>query len=343
MNKLDKYNLRKVILDEYSQIKEGLNIAKDLKINGNFKSITISGMGGSALPADVLKVLVSENIKKREEDNGMKKYFKIYQNRTYKLPLEAYDNSLNIICSYSGNTEETIASFKEALNKKLSCIGISNGGIVEKMCEENGIEHIKVPYPFENFQPRIATGYFVFAIWKILENIGIIKEERGVLEKSSKILKKRIIEMEEQGKRIAEKLVGKTPIIYSTDKFKALAMIWKIKFNENSKTPAFWNYFSELNHNEMVGFTNPQADFFFIILRDKNTHPQNLKRIEVMTELMSKKGMEVEIIDIEGYNFLEKIFSTLYLGDWASYYLALEYNIDPTPVEMVEQFKTMIK
>lgn len=120
-------------------------------------------------------------------------------------------------------------------------------------------------------------------------------------------------------------------------------MVWKIKINENSKTPCFWNYFPELNHNEMVGFTNPQADFSFLMLKDGNDHPQNQKRFDVMAELMRKRGMDVEIIDMVSGSVFYKIFATLYLGDWVSYYLALAYGQDPTPVDMVEEFKDLVK
>lgn len=341
MKKLDKFNLRKVILNEYLQIEEGLKLGQEIKIDGDFKSVMISGMGGSSLPADVLKILIADNLQSNEE-NVSKKYFQIYQNRNYKLPIEAYNNSLNIICSYSGNTEETISSFREALKNNLVCIGVSNGGEIEKICKENDIPHIKIPYPFKNFQPRMATGYFVFAIYKILENLGVVNNNEDNFIKDANKLRERIVAMEESGKKLAEKLVKKIPIIYSSENFKSLAMIWKIKFNENSKTPAFWNYFPEVNHNEMVGFTNIQSDFFFIILRDKDSHPQILKRFETMSTLINEKGMETEIVDIEGESVLEKIFATLYFGDWVSYYLALEYKIDPTPVEMVEKFKKLI-
>jgi len=339
-NGLDKFNLRKVILEEYLQIEEGLKLGRNIKVEGKFKSITISGMGGSALPADVLKILVKDAFC-RNKQNENEKSFEIYQNRNYVLPAEAYDNSLNIVCSYSGNTEETISSFREILKNKLPCIGISNGGEVKKICQENSIPHIKIPYPFENFQPRMATGYFVFSILQILEKLGVVKLS-GDLNNIVKTLKNETVKMEEKGKLLSKKLAGKTPIIYSTERLKALAMIWKIKFNENSKTPAFWNYFPELNHNEMVGFTNPQADFCFVMLRDEQAHPQILKRFEVMSDLMRKKNMEVEIVNIAGKNIVEKIFSTLYFGDWVSYYLALEYGIDPTPVNMVEEFKKLI-
>ncbi|MCK4635479.1 MAG: bifunctional phosphoglucose/phosphomannose isomerase [Candidatus Moranbacteria bacterium] len=337
-NKIDKSNLRRVILDSPNQIADGLNLSKNIDVKGDFKSITISGMGGSALPGNVLRVFVNNVLQ-----NSEKKRLPIFHCRSYTLPPEAYEDSLNIIVSYSGNTEETISAFNEALKNNLTCVGISNGGKIEEMCKENNVPHVKLPYPYENFQPRTATGYIVFSIFQILINVGLIDDVSSDILAIVDNLKKKVIELENRGKNLAKKLVGKTPIIYTTTKFKPLAMIWKIKINENSKTPAFYHYFPELNHNEMVGFTNPQAKFFFIMLRDMEAHPQILKRFEITSELMKKRGMESEIIDIEGKSLLEKMWSALYLGDWVSYYLALEYGQDPTPVDMVEEFKDLVK
>lgn len=338
MNKIDKYDLRKVILEEYTQVEAGLMLAEGIKMEGDFKSITISGMGGSALPGNVLRIFVNNTFKKSK-----KKRLQIFQNRFYDLPREAYDNSLNIICSYSGNTEETISSFEECLKNDLPCIGISHGGKIKEMCLENDVPHIEIPYPFENFQPRMATGYFVFSIFQLLINSDLIEFDTAELKQVAQNLKKENEKLEEKGKELAKMLKGKTPIIYSNIYFKSIANIWKIKINENAKTPAFWSYFPELNHNEMVGFTNPQAEFFFVMLWDKGDHPQNIKRFGVMKSLMEKRGMGVEMIEIAGESIFEKVFSSLCLGDWTSYYLALEYGIDPTPVDMVEEFKELIK
>ena len=145
---------------------------------------------------------------------------------------------------------------------------------------------------------------------------------------------------------VAKKLVNKVPLVYASNKFKCLARIWKIKFNENSKIPAFYNYFPELNHNEMVGFTQINKKnnaFHVIILRDKNDHLRSLKRMKFFANLMKTKGIEVDFIEIKNGDLLFKIFSTLLLGDWVSYYLALEYKVDPTPVKIVEEFKKKLK
>ena len=335
-NEIDQSNLRQVILDSADQFAEGLRLAKDIKPEGDFKSIMISGMGGSALPGNILRIYLNDLFKKSDS----RKRLAVYQNRFYSLPPEAYNSCLNFVCSYSGNTEETVASFREILENKLYCVGISSGGEVEKICRENNVPHIKLP---AGIQPRMATGYFFASIFQVLVNSGIIVDKTEGLIKLAESLKKKTEELENRGKEIAKKLVGKTPVIYSSAKFKSLAMIWKIKFNENSKVPAFCNFFPELNHNEMVGFTNPQAKFFILMLRDSGDHPQNLKRFDITAKLLREKGIEIEMIDMEDSNIFYKIFSTLCLGDWISYYLALEYNQDPTPVEMVEKFKSLLK
>ncbi len=333
---LDVSNLRQMILDGPDQLRTGFEIAKDIKVEGDFRSIEISGMGGSALPGNLFRVYLSELARKND---GTLPRLAIFQNRFYTLPHEAYDNCLNFICSYSGNTEETVASFEEAIKAKLPVIALSCGGKIETMAKEHGIPHIKLPIPTPNFQPRVGTGYFFGALFQVLVNQGLVQDTREELLGEAQKVKDVLEKLEEQGKVLAEKMAGKTPVIYASTKYKSVAMIWKIKLNENAKTPAFWNYFPELNHNEMVGWTNPQGKFLVIMLRDPGDLLANLKRFTVTAELLRKQGVEVEILDMEGESAYTKMFMSIALSDFASYYLALSYNQDPTPVQMVEDLK----
>lgn len=336
---IDTKNLRRVILHTADQFAEGCDVAKDISVDKQFSRIMVSGMGGSALPANVLRIYINDIA---TQYDGYEKV-DVYQNRFYELPPEAYNDCLNIICSHSGNTEETISSFEEALANNLSCVGISAGGIVEKMCKENDVPHVKLPIPYEDFQPRMATGHFVSVITQILVNADKLPQEAIKIDAVAKKLQENIVSLEEQGKNIAGRLVGKTPVVYASTKFKSLAMIWKIKINENAKTPAFWNYFPELNHNEFVGFTNPQTQFRILMLRDSKDHPRNLLRYDVTARFLEKKGVETEIIDMPEGDILYRIFATIALSDWMSYYLALAYKQDPTPVDMVEDLKKALE
>lgn len=338
-NPLDTSNLRKMIAESPDQFRVGFDLAKGVKVPGQFKSIMISGMGGSALPGNLLRIYLNDLFK---AERPHEQPLSIYQNRSYDLPPESFHECLNFICSYSGNTEETIASFEEALQNNLPCIALSAGGKVEEMAKAHGVPHIKLPIPYENFQPRVGTGYFFGVMFQILVNQGLVSDTTEALLQEAEQLKERMPLLEEQGKELAKKLVGKTPVIYSTAKYKSVAMVWKIKLNENAKTPAFWNFFPELNHNEMVGWTLPQGKFVVLMLRDVATHPQVLKRFEITAQLLRKQGVSVEILDMEGGSVYSKVFTSIALGDFASYFLALEYGQDPTPVVMVEELKKLL-
>ncbi|MFZ2300218.1 MAG: bifunctional phosphoglucose/phosphomannose isomerase [Candidatus Moraniibacteriota bacterium] len=336
---LDTSDFRQMILASPDQFRVGCALAKDIKVSGTFASIMISGMGGSALPGDLFRVYLGDLF--RTETPGQRP-LAIYQNRFYSLPPESYHECLNFICSYSGNTEETVASFEEALAHGLPCIGLSSGGTVEAMCREHDIPHIKLPVPFPGFQPRVGTGYFFGALFQVLVNQGLVPDMTEKLLAEAEGLKQALSDTEAAGKALAERIVHKTPVIYASVTYKPVAMVWKIKFNENAKTPAFWNFFPELNHNEMVGFTLTQATFIVLMLSDPDDDPRNLKRFRVTAELLRAQGVEVENIVMQGTSVFEKMFRTILLADFASYYLALAYGTDPTPVDMVEKLKKLL-
>jgi glucose/mannose-6-phosphate isomerase len=336
---VDKENLRQVILDAWKQFAVGVELAKDLKISGNFQSICVSGMGGSSLPADLLETYLAHL---REKDRKNNKSLRVIKNRGYKLPPEAYENCLNIFISYSGNTEETLSSLGEALKNKLPSVGIAHGGKLIDVCKKNGVPTIIVP---QVSQPRYATGYFFSGLLQIISNCGLIEKNfsREILASTEK-LGRDTKKLEKKGQSLAEKMFKKTPLIHTTDRFKSVGRIGKIKINENAKTPCFYNYYPELNHNEMVGCTLPQTKFFVLTLLDKKEHPQMIKRMKITAGLLKEKDFEVALVDIpDSENMFLSVFSSLALLDWVSYYLALAYKQDPTPVAMVEDLKKKLK
>jgi glucose/mannose-6-phosphate isomerase len=339
-NDLDRYDMRKVILQEAHQFADGFTCVDEAKLSlsKKYTRVCVLGMGGSALGANIVDMYIQ-----KMSQYGEFPYVSVEPHRSYNLPLQSTENTLHIVCSHSGNTEETLSVLQEITEKKFPVVGVSSGGKLEQICGEQNIPFIKLPIPFENFQPRMASGHFFSVLLGIMIQGGLVPEKvkDDILNQVDQ-LEKDIQGQESLGKEIASFLYTKTPLIYTTEQWKYLAMIWKIKINENAKTPAFWNYFPELNHNEMVGFTQPQADFAFLLLRERNDDPRILRRYEVFEEIMLKKGFSLKKVDIQSNSVYTTIFSTLALGDWASYYLALSYGIDPTPVDMVETFKKML-
>lgn len=328
-NDFDKYNMRQVIIEYPNDLELGKKFAKNIKLKKReYANLIICGMGGSALPADLLAGYLS---------NGKKAFsLPLYITRTYDLPNVASNDSLIFISSYSGTTEETLSCFKKALEIGATIVAFSAGGDVEEIAVKNGINHVKYSIKFPGFQPRYATTYAFAAMNEVLTKIGLSDTIEKLPDLDCRSL-------EVQGEELAKKTVGRIPIIYAPDSLKVLAKIWKIKINENAKTPAFWNYFPELNHNEMVGFTHLEGSFSAFILRDKDLHPQLKKRIDITTNLLQEYGVDVSLIDIRGKSYLEKMIWGMVMGDWVSYYLAYEYQQDPTPVEMVEKLKKMLR
>ena len=328
--------MRNTILNFPKQFEVGLKAAENIKFKPplpknrcggkqRFKNVLVSGMGGSAWPTDILNCWLDlEN--------------QIVINRTYKLPKWISKQTLCIFSSYSGNTEECLSSYKQAIQKGIPSAAITSGGKLKQLCEKNNTPLVIVP---SSIQPRMATGYMLSALYSILIKSGLVQDKTKKILETAKALKPE--KLEQKGKQIAKKLKNKIPIIYTPDRFKILGYVWKIKFNENSKVPAFCNYFSELNHNEMNGWENPLGKFFVLILRDPDDHPQMLKRIKLTAALLKSKKIKTEILDISGKTILEKIFNTTLLADWISYYLAQEYKVSPSELKLVEQFKNKLK
>lgn len=320
--------MKNVILNFPKQFAKGLEVSENTKIDGPFSNLIICGVGGSALPGSLLP------------DMGIKFDLPLFVHRDYGLPKITNQNSLIICISFSGNTEETLSAFEEATNKNYKVVAVCTGGKLEKLAKDNSKPVAVVPN--DCGQPRFGTGYLVGAVLKVLSNCGLITDQSKRLLEMADNLKPE--NLEERGKGLANKLMNKIPIVYASNQYKSLARVWKIKFNENSKVMAFWNYFPELNHNEMVGLTNIKSQianckYYFIILKDEKDNPRVVKRMELTAELIKEAGAEVEMIEIQGATKTEKIFNTLLLGDWVSYYLSLAYDQDPTPVKIVEEFK----
>jgi glucose/mannose-6-phosphate isomerase len=338
MNTQGALQFRQNILESLDQFQVGFEVAKPVEVEGVFRGMVISGMGGSALPAGLVNIYC-QDVALRQGGEG----FSLIENRTYSLPFYTKQVSyLQVVCSYSGNTEESLSCLEEAIANKLPCVGVSAGGKLAERCLEAGIPHVKIPTPTPTFQPRLATGYFFAALLQLAMNMKLLPDvTEEVLLGALEVKKNREI-LEKQGKHIATRLLGKTPVVYSNFQYEAVARIWKIKINENAKTPAFWNFLPEMNHNEMVGYTLPQGDFHTLLLRDSSDNPKNKKRYEVLLPILAEKGVAGEIVDILGDTVYTRVFNTLVLGDFVAYHLSLLYEVDPEPVEMVEAFKKLL-
>ncbi|MDI6703871.1 MAG: bifunctional phosphoglucose/phosphomannose isomerase [bacterium] len=323
---IDRSNMYQALRDFPKQFEKSIEFAKDIKIEGKIDKIVITGMGGSAFPGDILKTYLNDID------------IPIELSRNYSITTPVDQNTLLFASSFSGNTEETIASFYDALEKGCKIVVVTSGGKLEELSKKHNIPMSRIIKESENFQPRWSVGYFFGIFVSVLVNSGIITDREKELRDLGRFLGQ--LNLEEKAKELTKDLVDHILIIYTSDIYeRSLARIIKIKFNENSKIQAFFNAFPEMNHNEMVGFTNIKGNYYFIIVEDPDEHPRIKKRVQIFKDILKEKGLNFYSMDMQGSSILEKIFSTIYFFDFVSYYLALEYGVDPTPVEMVEDLK----
>ncbi len=292
---------------------------------GKFDRFIFVGMGGSALGPDLLRTA--------------KPGLDIIVHRDYglpDLPEQALKNSLIILNSYSGNTEEVLDAMDVAMKRGFSVVAVSIGGKLLEIAKQNGIPYVQMPD--WGLEPRLALGLSIKAILKVIGQEEDLNSISGI----------QLTDGENVGREIAEKLKGFVPVIYSSRKNGSLAYSWKVKINETAKKPSFANVFPELNHNEMAGFHAGEVskllsqNFHFIFLKDPGDHPRILKRMDVLSEMLRSRKLNVEIVELTGPDTWSKIFSSLVLADWVSYHIAKEYNVDPADISTIEEFKKLI-
>lgn len=329
--------MERVIRRSPEQFEAGMRAAASVPAEalakaGPFTDVLVVGMGGSWMAGSLVR------------EAGLCKV-PIAIHRGYGLPAASLPKTTLVVASsFSGNTEEVLSAYDAARAARLPLLGISAGGTLKERCVSDGIPFVSIPADPPTMQPRSATGYQVGILARLLANLGVASE--GAVEALEGLEPRLTAFMDtarERGEALVPPLEHATPIIYASDRFQDVARIWKIKFNENAKTPAFWNVFPELNHNEMIGWSNPHGAFHVILLRDADDHPRVQKRFDITRSLLQEKGVSASVVPLEGNSLVEKIFSALLVGDWASYTLALALGVDPSPVPMVEELKRRLK
>lgn len=334
VTKYDKNNQFDVLINSYKQIEFVWNNKIDINSlkEKTFKSLFFSGLGGSAISADLIYNFLRADLK-----------LPLYVNRNYTLPDFVSDDFLIIISSYSGNTEETVSVLKDAVAKKCNIVCITTGGKVEQIAEENGLPIIKVQ---PGFQPRYALGLSLFSLLKLLQELNIIPNHNKIVNRTIDLWKSKGEEYskeDNQALKYAEKILGHIPIIYSAaDITSAIGYRLKGQLNENSKNHAFCNVIPEMNHNEIIGWeTHLQNKFPSIVINimDPIYHPQVNKRFEIISSLIKDKG--VEVLELEGKHedFKFRFLELVYLCDWISYYLAILKNMDPSEIDYIHYLK----
>ena len=339
ISKIDKSGMVDTLAKFPEQIKETMDIVNSTELNSFFKvdNIIVSGMGGSAISGDILQSLFRDRLD-----------IPIFVNRAYNLPKWANKNTLVISQSYSGNTEETLSTFKHANQKKCKIIGISSGGKLQEYCEKRDVSHIKIP---SGFAPRAATAYMLFSAILSIKKTGLLdnsieSEIEETLELTDELRNsnnKTVPEKDNFSKQIANKIVSTVPQVYGWEIYNPIAKRWCTQFNENSKIIARYDSVPECNHNDIVGWSQDREiskKFTCLLFRDEKIESIYMsKRLDFMKTLFEDVAANVVEIQIKGKKTLAKMMYAMYLGDFVSCYLAILKGIDPTPVDVITELK----
>ena len=320
------------------QVEDAVRIASKAPLTLNTRGITsivLTGMGGSAIGGDLARSYLSGELK-----------VPLTVSRSYALPAFVGSKTLVVISSYSGNTEETLSSYRDAIRRKSRILCITTGGEVERLARKHGHACIKVP---PGLQPRAALGYSFFPFLIALSRLGFIKSQRRDIRETISGLKFRshiYRDPRNAGNlplKVAAQLHGRLPIFYSaSDHLDAVNVRWRGQVSENAKQLAYGNVLPEMNHNEIVGWKVDRGllkKMAVVFLRDRGTHPRVQLREEITRRIIRSYASEVVEVRSEGRSLLARIFSLVYVGDWASYYLAILNRQNPTPVKVIEYLK----
>lgn len=325
----------KIIASQYEQAKFEAKVWNAEHDTREITSVVVTGMGGSALAALIVKVLLVKELSIP---------FDII--RGYDLPEYVNEHTLVIASSYSGNTEETLSAFEQA-QKRGAQIGIlSSGGKLIDLATTFEVAHVPLP---SGAQPRMATIYNLRGLLALLETFSVIGHNwLDELESLSPWLQEETAQWlpeipteQNYAKQLALDGIGKTPIFYGSPLTAPLAYKWKISWNETAKNVAFWNEYPEFNHNEFMGWAShpiekPFAVFDIISPLDK---PRIVQRFELTDRLLSGKRPHAQTIELKGNTLLAQLLWGAILADFTSAYAAVLNQVDPTPVVLIEKLK----
>jgi glucose/mannose-6-phosphate isomerase len=292
-------------------------------------------VGGSAIGGDLVRTLLQSELK-----------IPVIVHRDYGLPAFVDEKTLLIASSCSGDTEETLSSFNSGLQTDAKKIAITTGGKLGEIAAANNVPIFKIEY---QSQPRAALGFSFIPTLGILQKLGLIEDKSADVAETVQVLEKLSAKLDEKSpvksnpaKQLAQKLYGCLIVVYGAGITSEVAHRWKTQLNENSKAWTFYEVFPELNHNAIVAYMLPgdiASKTRVVLLRSPVLNPRIKLRYDITCELLKKSGVAYDFVDGEGKSPLAQMVSLVSFGDYVSYYLAILYKVDPSPVKGIAYLK----
>jgi glucose/mannose-6-phosphate isomerase len=341
VNPFDPQDMNAAIEALGANLKAGWELGLQMEIPeaATMRQVVICGMGGSAIGGDFTTAYLADKLP-----------IPVIAHRNYGLPGWAKGPKTLVVCSsHSGNTEETLSSFKEALKRDCTLMSICTGGKLADLSIETG----KPCWKFDHVgQPRTAIGWTVGLLLALFFRLGLIDDQSQAIEEAAAVLAEGIAKLDKESpvsqnpaKRLAGQLLERNIVIYGTGEMEVIARRWKSEINELAKAWAAFEGIPEMNHNALAGLRHPESLYEHtsaIFLRSDFDHERNRKRIEYSQGFLLEAGVAVDSVRARGEGRLAQMFSLLQFGDFVSYYLALAYGEDPTPIEILNELKRLL-
>lgn len=342
--KIDRENVLGSIEALADQVRQAWDTTQNLDISlpSSPANITVAGMGGSALGADVVK-------------HAFKDQLKVPLNivNDYSLPAYVNSDSLVILSSYSGGTEEVLSCAKQAKEKKAQVLVITQGGKLAEIAQKNnyGSYIIQAEHNPSN-QPRMAIGYAVVGLMGLLNKLELITIKQSEIEEITKTI---LFTMQKCGveegtednpaKTLSYNLIDQKPNLVAAEFLTGAAHVASNQFNENAKTFANFYQIPEINHHLLEGLRLPKSNKFdniFLFFNSELYHLKNQKRMQLTQEAMGMQGIEALKIDLESETKLTQVFELITLMAYANFYLSILNKINPSEIPMVDWFKKQL-
>jgi glucose/mannose-6-phosphate isomerase len=298
--------------------------------------LAVFGMGGSAIGADLILAATGLGVP-------------VAVVRGYEVPAWIGPETLVIAASYSGETEETLACTAVALERGCAPVCVASGGALAALASERGLPLVTIP---GGGQPRASLGYLAMPILAALSAAGLAPPADAGVAEAAELLRAGntgygpdATGPANEAKALAARLYKRQAVVYGAGLTVPAARRWKGQINENAKAPAFWNELPELDHNELMGWTSlphVAAASLAVFLEDGRADERLRRRAALTAGELEARGVECVHVAARGASRLARLFSLVQLGDYASFYLALLYGVDPTPVGAIQAFKAKL-
>ncbi|HRH69102.1 MAG: bifunctional phosphoglucose/phosphomannose isomerase [Flavobacteriales bacterium] len=311
------------------QLKEALEIGRKATLKapgGPYSNVVVTGLGGSGIGGKIAAQLAHKEAKCPIE---------VYHN--YYLPGYVDHKSLVIACSYSGNTEETIAAMGQALAKGARVVVVTSGGSMLEMAKAKGLDHIVIP---GGNPPRTMLAYSLVQQFFVLHHFGIIGDGfEGAIKAAADLLERDKEDIKKAAMDLTERLVGKQLVIYSEANTEAVCIRFRQQVNENSKVLCWHHSIPEMNHNELVGWAGADKNIAVVIFRHKEDHERTQMRMEINKAVFEKYTSHINEVWSKGDSAFARQLYLINLGDWVSLFWAQKKGVDPSEIAVINMLK----